>query len=373
MLRMHSRRLRFLAVISVLIGLVSLGLAAPATAQEPFTVVASGLDNPRGLAFGLEGALYIAEAGRGGSGPCVSGPEGDEVCYGATGAITRVWLGKQQRIVTGLPSIADPDGGSAGGPNDVAPIAGGFTTVVIGLGASPEARDQLGPGGQIFGHLAWTFPGGAWHIGPDVAGYEAVANPDGGVLDSNPYAILGGPVEHVVVDAGGNDLLRQDALGRFTTLAVFPSQMVEAPPFLGLPPGTQIPVEAVPNSVVRGPDGAYYVGELTGFPFLTGLARIWRVVPGQEPQVYATGFTNVIDLAFAPDGNLYVLEIAANGLLSGDPTGALIRVAPDGSRSTVASDGLVTPTGLAVGPDGALYVSNFGVMAGQGQVVRINP
>ena len=36
--------------------------AAAATWQ----VVVSGLDNPRGLAFGPEGGLYIAQAGRGG-------------------------------------------------------------------------------------------------------------------------------------------------------------------------------------------------------------------------------------------------------------------------------------------------------------------
>ena len=63
--------------------------AAPATAQE-LEKVADGLSNPRGLAFGPGGKLYVAEAGRGGSGACIEGPEGDTSCYGATGAITRV-------------------------------------------------------------------------------------------------------------------------------------------------------------------------------------------------------------------------------------------------------------------------------------------
>lgn len=48
----------------------------------------------------------------------------------------------------------------------------------------------------------------------------------------------------------------------------------------------------------------------------------------------------------------------------------MIRMAPDGARTTVADD-LVAPTGLAVGPDGALYVSNFGPVAGMRQVLRI--
>jgi len=135
-------------------------------------------------------------------------------------------------------------------------------------------------------------------------------------------------------------------------------------------------MEPVPTTVTMGPDGAYYVGELTGFPFPVGGARIYRVVPGSAPEVYAEGFTNIIDIAFGPDGSLYVVEFNAKGLLQaegpgGDPSGALIRVAPDRSRTTIASQGLITPAGVAVGPDNALYVSNFGAVAGQGQVVRI--
>jgi glucose/arabinose dehydrogenase len=34
--------------------------------SSSFTVVASGLDGPRGLKFGPDGAFYVAEAGSGG-------------------------------------------------------------------------------------------------------------------------------------------------------------------------------------------------------------------------------------------------------------------------------------------------------------------
>jgi DNA-binding CsgD family transcriptional regulator len=44
--------------------------------------------------------------------------------------------------------------------------------------------------------------------------------------------------------------------------------------------------------------------------------------------VYATGFTNIIDIAFDRHGRLLVLEIFKNGLPSGDPTGSLVRIAP---------------------------------------------
>jgi hypothetical protein len=106
-----------------------------------------------------------------------------------------------------------------------------------------------------------------------------------------------------------------------------------------------------------------YVSELTGFPFPVGGARIYRVVPGEEPAIYADGFTNVIDIAFEPDGSLLVLEIATNSLLSGDPDallpGALIRLKPDGSRQTLLSEGLIMPTAVVIGKDHALYISNW--------------
>src|SRR5688572_8872256 len=82
-------------------------------AQGGLQVIASGLDNPRGLTFGADGALYVAEAGRGGtSALCAPDPgTGANRCYGATGAVTRITgIGAQQRVVTGLPSIA-PAGG----------------------------------------------------------------------------------------------------------------------------------------------------------------------------------------------------------------------------------------------------------------------
>jgi sugar lactone lactonase YvrE len=132
-------------------------------------------------------------------------------------------------------------------------------------------------------------------------------------------------------------------------------------------------VQAVPTTVTRGPDGALYVGQLTGFPFPVGGARVYRVVPGQSPTIFADGFTNIIDMAFARDGTLYVLEITGNGLQSGDPTGALMKVGRDGSKSTILKQPLMMPGGIALGPDGAIYVTNKSTFAGTGEVLRIRP
>jgi sugar lactone lactonase YvrE len=127
---------------------------------------------------------------------------------------------------------------------------------------------------------------------------------------------------------------------------------------------TSISVQSVPSSVAVGPDGALYVGELTGVPFKPGTARVWRVVPGKKPTLYASGFTTISDLAF--DGrDLLVLELSTRGLLAGRSPGALVRVAPNGTRRVLASKGLLYPTGVAVAGK-TIYISNNGLFPATG-------
>jgi hypothetical protein len=167
----------------------------------------------------------------------------------------------------------------------------------------------------------------------DLGAFEAERNPDGGVVESNPFDVadLGGG-EALVADAAGNDLLTVNKHGNVKVVAVFPSELVSTanaksiagcpagpPPICGLP--AMIPAEAVPTSVAIGPDGAFYVGELKGFPAPIGESRIWRVAPnarnvecgerGQSPlcSVALDGFTSIIDLAFGPDGRLYIAQL----------------------------------------------------------------
>jgi hypothetical protein len=101
---------------------------------------------------------------------------------------------------------------------------------------------------------------------------------------------------------------------------------------------------------------------------------VFRVVPGKAPKVYAGGFTNIIDIAFDKKGRLYVLEIATNGLLNTPedelPVGRLVRVNKDGSRTTLASEGLAAPGGFVLGRHHA-YITNNSILSDAGQVVKV--
>jgi hypothetical protein len=395
----HKALLRLFAAASVLVSLAAFGGARAATTQATLESIATGLDNPRGLSFGPDGALYVAEAGTGGpeaDGNCRVGPEGGE-CYGATGSITKITFGtstiSQTRVLTRLPSLAGEGGIGATGPHDVSVLSNGDLYTVVGYGGLPISRtEELGPAGADFGQLVVRPGNYALPLNDaDIAAYEQESNPDGGLVDSNPYSVVALRDWRVVVDAGGNSLLGVLPDDTVLTLATFPTRTVSAPPGIpNLPEGTPIPMDSVPTAVAIGPDGAYYVGELTGFPAPVGAARVYRVVPGQEPTVYAEGFTAIIDLAFDADGNLYVLEFAREGWLqatapTGDPTGELLTVPftdtvtlPEPTvtealtGTTVISTGLVLPTGVAVGPEGGIYISNSGVFSGTGEVVRVD-
>jgi hypothetical protein len=369
---MNQKQVRGAFLVCVLLAVAALaGLAgaqqAPRAVQ--YEAVADGLSSPRHLAFDADGTLYVAEAGSGGD-QCIGEGE-NQRCIGQTGAVTVVDGDTQERLADDLVSYALADGSDTTGPHDVAWDAEGNLMVIVGLGADPARRgtvDFFGAISNNLGQLVQVADDGSWTNEIDVAAYESTANPDGGELDSNPYAIERVEDGYLVADAGANALLHVTDAGVITTVAVFPPRMVEFPPGSG----DMIPMQAVPTSVAVGPDGAYYVGQLTGFPFPVDGANVYRVVEGEEPEVYASGFTNIVDLAFAEDGTLYVVEITSNSLLSGDPHGSLIRVEDDGSQTVIADD-LFMPGGVAIGDDGHLYVTTRTALGdGMGEVLRIN-
>lgn len=392
---MKRSRLASLAAAALLIT-----AGAPAAANEiEIETVALGLHSPRGLALAPDGSIYVAEAGVGGD-LCPFDFYGQGgFCVGLTGSVARVHDGIVQRIVDGLPSGGTPT--QIGGPSDVAVLDDGSLYVILNLGGDPGQRDRLPLGvGELRGWLVRVDAGGEVEPVADIAAFEGANNPDdgavGGSVETNPHSVVVLEDGAAVADAGGNSLVQVAADGSVSLLAVFPTTNIEYPAdaLSALAPGggggstgsgavemVTVPVQSVPTSVTLGPDGALYVGELTGAPFPVGAAAVWRVpLDGGEPSIYATGFSAIMDLAFGPDGSLYVAEMAHDGLLpvlagEAPPIGAVVRVPPDTREpEVVISDERVpSPGGIAVDDDGTIYLSVDATSAGDGRVVRIAP
>jgi len=240
----------------------------------------------------------------------------------------------------------------------------------------------------------------------DLGAYEDAVNPDGIVPpDSNPYDVEALDASTaLVVDAGGNDLLIVDTAGNIDWIATLPAEVVSTANIKSLagcptPPVDDLgfacelpdmmPAEPVATSVAIGPDGAYYVSELKGFPFPTGESRIWRIDPAarhaecgtsDQCSIVGDGFTSIVDLAFGPNGTLFVTEIdeasaaaVELGVFFGLPDvlqGGTVNAcnSTTWSCSPVATE-IPVPTAVAVHGMGNVYYTQSGL--GPAQVVRL--
>jgi sugar lactone lactonase YvrE len=375
-----QRLMRFL-LVSIVVG-SALVAATGASAWPGGEVVAQGLSNPRGIAVAADGDILVAETAAGDA----SSP----------GAITRI----------GGASVPVP------WAVDVAVAKDGATYVVTGGaeapgegGASESASTSAAATPSPTAHpasLLRLLPNGTTSVVADIGAYQKT-DPDPYDLDkpanpteSNPNGLaLLADGSVLVVDAANDDLLRVAADGKIATVARFKPETVKVPADIpnGPKAGDTVPAESVPTAVSVGPDGAYYVSELKGFPFAPGTSRIWRIAPGStnalcDPAAtagagaacttYATGFTSVIDLAWGSSGTLYVLEIARKGVgaleapSGGDPTGALFAVR-DGHAVELAPGALTAPGGVALGADGRLLVTTGTVLGPKaGSVVSLD-
>jgi DNA-binding beta-propeller fold protein YncE len=359
-----SLRVRSVAFVAVLGSLVIAAGPAAATSGPKVTTVVSGLDNPRDLAFGPDGRLYVAEAGHGGS-ECVTGGEEGTLCLGFTSGISRVNVsaGSIHRVVSGLASGADPTGSFATGVDGISLLRNGKIFGII-----TSSRDEIPPGlaaattaklTKQLGRLITATPEGKLEFVADVGHEDFEWTADhadlvpGQFPEANPYGVLALPDATWVVDAASNTIDRIEA-----------DREVEVAAFVPNPPSS----DAVPTCIDIGPDGALYVGELTGSGNPPGASVVWRFTPrGHKLTKWATGLTAVTGCGFAPDGEFYATEFSTAGLDNAAPrTGAVVRVRPHSTSPTTVVPNLNFPGGFAAGRDGSLYVSNWSISPATG-------
>jgi hypothetical protein len=341
---------------------LALAAARPAVPVTPTTsVFASGLTNPRGIAFGPDGALYVAEAGTGGPtstvGQCAQDP--NPSTSGPTGRITRIDAqGQKTAVVTGLPSSVNTLG-SVFGIADLAfvgPKLYGLLDAGCGHGVPniPASVIQVANGGwSVVANLStWVAANPVVHHGADV-------EPDG---DWYSMIAVGGVL--FAVDANG---------GQLVSIKPNPG-IIERVVDISATEGHVVPTAVVEHK------GDFYVGNLQTFPAVNGASKVWNITRNGRMSVALTGFTTILGLEADNKGNGYVLEsfTCPAAPLPCVPApfaagrGRVVRIAEDGTRDVIAS-GLTFPTSLRFGPDGALYVSNKGYnqAPGSGEIIRI--
>jgi hypothetical protein len=367
--------------------------ATPAGVQE--TVVLGGLNAPRHLVLTRAG-LVVTEAGTGGpvgtsncaTGPATEGAGTSPYCTGPTGDIFTISSpGQTTPVLSELPSVIEVAIQEVTGPSAIAYGHGREAVTIDDFLVNPDGSNNLlpKPFASAFGTLR-LISGGKTKV-VDIAAFAAAHPQSASSLgtvpgevpwDSDPYDVVAYRGGWAVADAGANDLLYVSATGRISILARFPAVAEQVPAgVFGNPTPITVEAQAVPTSIAVGPDRALYVGLLRGVPSDPGTADIYRVVPGQQPVIWASGLTTVTAIAFDRQGRLLATEFNTGGLLS-PPTvpGALVRISNDGQTvTTLPVPGLYQPTGLAVSADGTVYVSNFGdsttTSSQPGEIVKI--
>jgi sugar lactone lactonase YvrE len=342
----------------------------PAPSGPSVTTYATGLTNPRGLTFGPDGNLYVAEAGVGGGQTPADIDPGCPVDVnifspftgGYSGRVIRVQPdGTTETVADGLPSVTDATGVSFG-PTDVA-FMDGTLYVLIELGGCSHALPEDLPA------ILRVNPDGSTD---NVANLNAwlADNPPFFIKDTNPATTDLEPdgVFHSMFAAGR--YLYVVETNRGMLLRVDPRKG-------GIEKMYDMSIdEAEHNPIVmtrRGND--FYVGTFGEDGGPAELARFDKGFNG-----YSLPFQSlnpIVGLAW--HGNrMYGVEIFPYDNPWTTDTANLVTFDPStGERREVLTGFASLPNGLVKGPDGALYTSNQGISfsftGGDGSILRIVP
>jgi hypothetical protein len=347
----------------VIPGMVLLAaLAAVAQTSSNVSVFAKGFNNPRGLKFGPDGNLYVAEGGAGGKmssvGMCkqVVAPIGPYT-GGFTARISKVAPdGTVTTVADNLPSdqTSANQGSLVSGVADVAFMGNTLYAILSGAGCSHGLADTRN------GVLRVNADGSTTMVA-NLSSFQKshpVANPqpDDFEPDGTWYSMIAVDGVFYAIEPNHGELDAISTRGRVSRVLDISS----------------IQGHIVPTALAfDGHD--FFVGNLDTFPIKDGSSKIMKITPaGQLTTVYIN-LSDILGLAFDGNGRLYVLENTTGNPFPTPGTGKILRLDYKNTYKEIAT-GLSLPTAMTFGPDGNLYVSNVGFGPppdGEGQVLKV--
>lgn len=346
------------ARLATLTAALACGAAATQAQTVTTTTIATGLTDPRGMAFGPRGDLFVAEAWT------APGSLTTVNCYQSViGSFTGGFTSRLSRIPAG------------GGTPTV--VADGFPSTAAAIGDTFGLADAAFVGGRLV-----VLSGGAGcSKGHPTAVNEVLAlTRDGGrqrLADLSTW-ILANPGAKGELELNGPDY---EADGVWYSMLAHDERLlvVEANHGLLVEIGDRGRIRLVQDLYRTIGDHTYTALARDGDDLYVGTygrfaddfaGAIYRLRHGRG-ELVASGLTSVLGIAFDRQHRLYALQapIFDGG---GAGLGSLVRVERDGTATPVLTH-LASPGSLTRGPDGAFYVPqcSFHCAPGSGSITRV--